>query len=783
MYATVDRLLFRPPDGIREPDRVVRLYNDRWISFLPDRATQRSFTYPDAMEQRSVAGFADVALYNDTRKYTIGRGADAARYDGVLATASFWTVLGARPQLGRLFTAEEDVRGGAAVVVISDGLWRRAYGGARDVLGKTIDFGHGPYEIIGVTERGFTGADLKPVDFWMPLHVAGFPVQGDAWVDSRGWWWLRAIARLAPGVSAEAAEPAASLAYNNSRREFVERGDERPDARIIAASLIAARGPDPAQESIVAKWLAGVSLLVLLIACANVANLLLARTIRQRRETGIRLALGISRGRLIGQMLAEGLLLAALGAVAALAVTYWGGGFVQRTLLPEVEWGPAVTSRVVVFVLVVTALAGVVSALVPALHATRSGVAGALREASGGVTRSASTVRTTLSLVQASLSVILLVGAGLFVRSLQRVEAVDLGFDARNVVVARPQFDATGVSDADRSAYFDRALTRLDAIPGVRAVASAQTLPFFNSMAVLLRAEGVDTLPRPTSGGPYIYPVSTDYFEALGLRIRRGRAFEATDVLGAPRVAIVNESMAKAIWPADDAIDKCLYVRDVPSDPEVCSRIVGIVADPHRQSVREDAQLLYWVPLEQDVIHQPPGSLAIRVSGEMAPVLAAIRRELLALDPRVRFANALPFQEQIDPQLQSWKLGATMFTLFGVLALVVAAIGLFSVLSFDVAQRTREIGLRGALGASRRSIVRIFLGRALALTTGGTVVGLLIALLLSPRIEDLLFDTSPRDALTIALVTATLLLVAVVASGIPAWRAANVDPNLALRAD
>lgn len=783
MYGTVDRLLLRAPDGIADADRVVRLYHERWVSFLATRAMQSSFTYPDLMDLREIPGFAGVALYRPSSQFTVGRGLDARQLGGILASGNYWSVLGVRPQLGRFFTPEEDVRGGTAVAVISDAFWRRAYGASPDVLGATIDIGHGPYEVIGVAPPGFTGADLADVDLWLPLHVAAYALQGDEWERNRQWWWLRGVARYAEGAEPERVTEAASAVFANSRRLVTPPGEDE-QARIIPASLIAARGPTPIPEAQVAGWLAAVSVLVLLIACANVANLLLARTVRQRRETGIRLALGVSRARLVGRTMMEGLLLALLGALGALAVTGWGGRLLQRTLLPDISWGPALTGRVLTFVALVTVIAGVVSALVPAIHAARDRVGDTLRESSGGITRSTSRTRAGLTLVQASLSVVLLVGAGLFVRSLNRVQSLDLGMDPRGVVIVSPVFEGGLPGREERLDYFGRAMARVASIPGVQAVGSAQTLPFGGSMAVALDAQGLDSVPTLTSGGPYVYPVSPGFFDALGLRLLRGRLLGAGDRLGEPQVAVVNQSMANTLWPAQDALDKCLYIREGGARPDACTRIVGIVADVRRQSIEEQAQLLYWVPDAQGITGDGPVNLVVRLGPtDAGPVVRALQDALLGLDSRVRYVSARALQDLIDPQLRSWKLGAAMFSVFGLLALVVAAIGLYSVLSFEVAQRRREIGLRGALGAGRKRIVRLFVARALRVTLAGTVLGALAAYLLAPRVESLLFQTPARDPATFLTVAAALLTVALLASALPAWRATGVAANEALRAD
>ncbi|MGH7574334.1 MAG: ADOP family duplicated permease [Longimicrobiales bacterium] len=781
MYGTMDRLLLRPPDHIRDPGDVRRLWVDRMSLLTKERSFTPEFTYPDYVELRRTASFSAVVAYAD-RTLVVGHGEAAKKVAAQLVTGDYWDALGVRPALGRFFDASEDVRDGAAVAVISYGAWQREYGGDRSVLGRDIDFGRGPYTIIGVTPSGFTGAELSSVDLWVPLHVAAYQLLGDYWAESRGWWWLSVVARLGDGVIAERAAAEATAIYRGSRHEEIEAGYEAPDPRLIPASLIAARGPEPGAEASVARWLAGVSLIVLLIACANVANLLVARSIRGQRETAIRLALGITRQRLIVQLLAEGVLLAVLGAATSLLVTYWGGGFMQRSLLPDVAWGSPLSGGVVSFVLVTAVAAGLFSTLLPAIQASRYEVAGALHATSGGITTSSSRLRGWLSGLQAALSVVLLVGAGLFVRSLHRVENVDLGFDARHLVYMRPTLASGSMPDAERPIFFEQVRERVSRLPDVRGVASAEIVPFRGGIIPSTRPEGMDSMPRSPGGRPYIDKVSPEYFSVMGIDIRRGRAFEDSDRKGAPPVTVISESMARHIWPNDEAIGRCLFIG---RDSTECVRIIGVVEDARRSRVTEPARMIFYVPIAQELAPEVRGTwtLLARTRDDARQLVDAVRRITLETDPRVRFAETQALQDLIDPQLRSWTLGATLFTVFGVLALVVAAVGLYSVLSFDVAQRTREIGLRSALGATPASVVRLFIRRALWLTAAGTVAGVIAAILLAPRIEHLLFETAPRDPTTFAAVALMLTAVAIAAAALPAWRAARVDPNVALRAD
>ena len=775
MFGILDRLFLSPPAHVEEPEEVRRVLVDRFVDFRGERDTGPSLSYPDYADLRDAGARGAVGAFAP-RGLIVGRGADAMPVEATLATASFLVLLGVRPALGRFFTPEEDAIGAPGVVVLGHGLWQRRFGGSPDVLGQTLDFGAGPYTIVGVAPEGFTGVDLRPMDLWLPLHTAQAALNGPDWETSRGWWWLQVVARLAPGVAIEGAEAEATALHRAGRAEEVEAGHYDRDVRIVAAPLQLARGPLAGGDAKVAAWLAGVSLIVLLVACANVANLLLARALRRRRETGVRLALGISRLRLLGQTLTESLLLATLGALAALGVARFGGALVRRVLLPDVAWtDSAVGPRVLAFVALATLAAGLFSGLLPAWQAGRQRVAATLGASSRTATE-ASHARRFLTLAQAALSVVLLVGAGLFVRSLDRVHELDMGFEARELLLVRP----IGVADAEeKKAVFQRLEHHLAGAPGVRATALTVGLPFWSSWAVDLRVPGLDSIPTPKEGGPYIITGGAHYFETMGLSIVRGRGFtSADDAQSAAPVVVVNAAMAHGIWPGEEAVGKCMVIG---GEGEPCYPVIGVVENARRDAIVENENWLYYIPQGQS--DRAPEALLVRVEGDPGAAAERVRRSVLAAEGGLRYADVRPLQELLAPQARSWELGATLFTLFGLLALAVAGIGLYSVLAFDVAQRTRELGIRTALGASREGLLALVMGQGLRVTLAGLALGGVAAWLLAPLVQDLLFETTARDPTVFAGVGVVLLLVAALASGVPALRATRVDPREALRAE
>ena len=775
MYATVERLLLKPPPHIEDPDNVRRLVVHRTTG-LGTTMHAATITFPDYLDFVRTSGFAHVAAQS-SRDVTVGSGEAAERVRGIFVTANYWPLLGVKPTLGRFFTPEEDRFGGSHVAVISHRRWLDQYGGRDDVLGSTLDFGYGPYTIIGVAPKGFTGVDLRPVDFFAPFMTAGESMEGTDWIDERGWYWLQAIARVAPGVSVTAAEAEATAHHRAGR---ADSGSYDRNAEVVAAPLLLAQGPNAPSEVAVARWLLGVAVVVLLIACLNVANLLLARMIRQRREISIRLALGISRARLVAQIVAEGLALALAGGAAALVLAHWGGTYVQRTLLPDVDWGGTISSTVVAVVIGLSVVAGSLSALVPAWQASRRQVLDDLRAAGGGITRSTARVRATLSVVQAALSVVLLIGAGLFVRSLDSVKNGDFGLDPWRVAYVTPGFHEGSIEPAERQTYTERALERVSRVGGVEAATMIAGIPFWTAFGYDLSVPGLDSIPRTSTGGPYGNVISRDYFRVLDVEVVRGRAFDDRDTRTSTPAVVLSESFAKALWPDADPIGRCIRI---DGEDAVCAEVVGVVEDASRGSLIEEVTYQYYMLFAQQLVARRPEGLLLRIDGDMAPVLATVQNELLALDDRVRFVRSMPLEEMLAPEMRKWRLGAALFSLFGLLALVVAAIGLYSVLAFDVAQRVREIGLRSALGATRSTIVRLVVSRAFGITAAGVALGVAVALVFAPRLDDMLYGIEARDPLTFAGVAVVLGLISLAASGLPALRAARVDPNVALRAD
>jgi predicted permease len=777
MFGIIDRLLLSAPAQVKEPEQVRRVYVRLHERRTGELVHQRAMPYLDYQDWEPARSFASVAAYW-SHDITLGHGVDAFRLNGGLASASFFPTLGLEPALGRFFDESEDQEGAANVAVLSYGLWQSKFAGDPSVLGQTLDIGRGSFTVIGVAPQGFRGVDLDQVDVWAPLHAYSNERETDRWKRSRGYYWIKVVARLRPGVSVASAEAEATQLHRNGRRELIDRGYYDEGATVELAPLVEARGPNASRESKVSVLLAGVSLIVLLIACANVANLLLARGLRRRKEIAIRLALGISRRRLAGQLLTESLVLAALGGVAALLAASWGADFIRHVLLPDVAWTDSpLSARVLAFTALAALVTGTLSGIVPALQASRPDLTRDLKDsARAGMVRRSRT-RVALLVVQGALSVVLLVGANLFVRSLQRIEGLDLGLDSQAVIYAQLELEPRERTTEEVSRIYQRSLQRLRALPVVEHASTSGGMPFWGGSIEDVFVPGLDSVPAPPPG-PHIEPVTPGYFATLGIAMLRGRDFNDSDAAGAEPVAIVNESMARGLW-GDDPLGQCFSIalRDAP-----CTRVVGVVADSHRMQVLETQKWVYYLPAAQ-YPDEYPSAILLQGRGDPGMLIPVVQRELLAGDPNIKYAVVRPLQDMIDPQLRSYRLGAYLFSLFGCLALVVAALGLYSVLAFNVAQRTHEIGVRTALGATRGRIVSQVLKESLTLAAIGIVLGLVIAVAAGGAVAPLLYEISPRDPAVLITVTVTLLLTAAAAGLVPASRAARIDPNAALRVE
>ncbi len=798
MFGIVDRLLLRAPSGIVAPDRVYRVMVSRWFDGL--RPASPSMSYPAFTDFRDRSrSFTEVAAWDDP-VLTLGSGTGAVRVRTVIATGRYFTLLGVRPFRGRFFGEEDDrLPNGEAVVVLGHGFWRSHFGGDAAVVGTTVQLAGRPFEIIGVAPRGFTGSERRPVDLWIPFSAGAPPMflqmgfvgfNQVNWTTDRGWQFLQTIVRLKDEVSAAAASADARQAWTLGHAEIRGEGDRRAVASLDPITNLADTGAK--RDARVSVWLLGVTGVVLLIACANVANLVLARGLARRGELAIRQALGVRRGRLVRLLLSESLLLAAMGAVLGLVVARWGGRLVRAVLLPGVSWEESpMDHRVLMVTAAATMLTALVAGLMPLLHASRIDLAAALHGGSRVTPSHSRRLRAALVLAQSGLCTLLLVGAGLFVRSLRNTQALDLGIEPDRMIRVLIDVSGTGIGalgpsgrpDAAAATRFHReAAARLRRLPGVQAAGVSIGGPFMSNYAERVRVPGQDSTPRLPGGGPYYFQVSAGGLEAWGVSLRRGRLFTAADDQphAAPTV-IVTERMARLLWPGRDPIGECLIVGR--GDAAGCREVIGIVADLHRQGLDEQAFLLFFTPLALADSTKMAEVVDVRVRGDPEAMVEPIRRELFALRQDLAYASVQPMADRLAPLARSWRLGATMFTVFGGLSLVIAAIGLYGVLSYAVTQRAAELGIRAALGATPVALLGLVWRGGVFAAGTGIGLGLAAALVAGRWMAPLLFRTSPRDPLVFLTAAATVLVIAQVASLAPGLRATRADPLAALRSE
>jgi predicted permease len=774
MYGVVDRLLLRGPEHVVDPGSLRRIYTQVRSKASGEFTTSTLGYVAYTILRDNARSVAQAAAYN-LNQGRVGRGVNGVDAQVGSATADFFTLLGTRPALGRFFTAAEDSPPeGQRVVVLDHGYWEREFGGDPSAIGQKIVVNDEAFTVIGVAAPNFTGAELRPVDLWIPMSASFHPTKN--WSTTWNAQWLNVLVRLKPGFTQQQVDEDLTLAF---RAGYGGKEQAWQSASITGRNIGFTRSGKERPEAAIARWLTAVALLVLLIAAANVANLMLVRAWGRRYEITVRLALGVSRSRLARLLVLEGIAYAALGGAASIAVAYAGGEAMHRLLLSNISWGgPTVSSRVLVVAIALTVVVGTLISLAPIVQTLGTDVASTLRSGASASTARASRTRQSLLIVQTAFSMTLLIGAGLFIRSLANVRGLDLGVEPDKVLVVAVDFSTAGESSEEKSrsaAVWRDLRERIVNGPGVTHAALAIGSPFGNGFGVDVKVPGRDTLPTAPGGGPYISAVGADYFSTTGTALVRGREFTASDGAQSPRVAIVNETMAALLWPGDQPLGKCIMV-----DGGDCSTIVGVVRNARRYGIQEPASMQYYIPFGQEKSFGGT-VLLVRPAGRARAFAGALRRAVAAAVPNANYIKITSMQDRVDPQIRPWRLGATMFGLFGAVALGIAAVGLYSGIAFATTQRTHEFGVRLAVGADGGRLMRGVLAGGLRTTGFGLLVGALVSLAAGTRVAPLLFGVSAHDPIVFGAVGITLLIVSVFASLIPAWKAARTDPLIVLR--
>ncbi|MGH9350031.1 MAG: ABC transporter permease [Vicinamibacterales bacterium] len=770
IFTWVKSVLLNPLPAVPEPGRLLVL--------APSArdGSERSLSYPNFRDIRDRARTFDLIGQDDTL-LSISDGTRADRAFGMLVSGNYFDVVGVKPILGRTFLPSEDTTpSGAPVLVLSHAFWQRRFAGASAVVGQTLKANNRPYTVIGVMPEGFLGTALGlAADAWVPMmQQPELQAIGNR-LELRGHSWMQAMARLRPGASV-----ARARAELETIRASLEQEHPTNDGwRLALVPTTESPWGAPSELAPVLLVLAGVAGVLLLIACANVANLMLSKAANRRREIAVRLSLGATRLRIVRQLLAESVLLAALGGAAGMAVAYWSAGLLMLFVPPidaPIDLGLRVDGRVLLFTFAVAVTTGVLFGLAPALHASNPHVTPVLREESGRASQGAarSRLRNALVVAQVALCLILLVGAGLFLQSLRRAQRLDPGFDADNVVLAAFDLFPAGYDRARGVAFQQRVVEQVRALPGVEHASLAARVPlaFSGRSSTGVNIEGYE--PRKDEEVVVSYnEVTAGYFETMQIPVVRGRSFGERDTAAAPPVLVINETMARRYWGTQDPVGR--YVRIGKDRTEV----VGVVKDGKYRSFMERPTPYMYFPLPQS--YRSASMLHVRTSGTTDAMFSAIRVALRELDPDLPLFQAMTMRQSLEQAVFAQRIGATLLSIFGALALTLAAVGLYSVMSYAVTQRTHEMGIRLALGASPLELRKMVVRSGMGVAAIGLAIGAAGAAGVSQLLTSLLNGVSPTDPLTFGAVIAILALVAFAAAFIPARRASSVDPIVALR--
>jgi putative ABC transport system permease protein len=776
IFSLVNAVLLRPLP-VADATRLASIFTTDQRN--PGNLPLSDLNYRDLRDQNQV--FSGMAAFTFAQ-LNYSTGSESEQIPAQVVTANYFSLLGADPALGRGFNEDEGTRM-VPVAVVSHGFWERRLGRDPAAVGRTLTLNRTPFTIVGVAPKGFSGTLLggNP-DVWVPTAMHAIVQPNFDWYDTRRGLFLFPVGRLKPGVTIEQANANLKTIFSQLEREYPTDNKGR-SAGVV--SLLDARlnpngdgGGGIVQISAIMMTVVGI---VLLIACANIANLLLARATKRRREIAVRLALGASRARLMRQLLTESVILAIVGAAAGVLFAYWTLDALSAADVPlpiPIEDAPVIDPRVLGFTGLIALATGLLFGIAPAIQASRPDVVPVLKNESvpsGG--RARFSMRQALVVAQVALSLLSLVTAGLFVRSLRTMQAIDPGFETRGVLVMTVNLGREGYTPERGQLFYEQVVERVAGLAGVQHAAIAQNAPLAGGFLRSIFPEGQDTtqqervLVQVNSVGP-------GYFDTIGIPLVKGRDFTRDDQDGAPPVVVINERMAQRFWPGQDAIGK----RFKFFGAQQFATVIGVARNAKYNAVGEDAIPFIYQPIRQN--YAPAAAIHVRTAGDAAGLAAAVRRTVQEIDPTLSVFNIRTLEEQVANSLQPARFNVILLTTFGALALLLASIGLYGVANYSVTQRTREIGVRMALGARPSSVLRLVLGHGLILVAIGLVAGLTAAWFLAALIPaDLLGPVKPHDPVTFIATSLILGTVAMLATYIPARRATRIDPLLALRTE
>jgi predicted permease len=776
IFSVVNGALLRPLP-VKEPEHLVGLYRK-----IPQDPNYNRFSYPNYVDVRDRNRvFEGLAAYYFA-PFNLSGASQTERVFGKVVSGNYFSVLGVEMALGRGFLPEEDrVPNANPVAVIGHGLWQRRFGGDSTLVGRTITINGYGFTVIGVAPPQFQGAELGMVpDVFVPAMMQSRAMPGRDWLADRGIGWLRVVGRLKPDVNATQAQAEMHTLANQIRNEHPKVNES------FGIAVIADFGIHPQLRDTARRFLLivlAVVGLVLLIACANVANLLLARAAERQQEIGLRLALGAGRGRLIRQLLTESLLLALLGGAVGLMITSWviGGlsfAIKQANLLPspvefQLDW------RVLTYTMVLAVMTGVIFGLAPAISAARTDLMKIIKGAAAGQVSSRARLRSIFVCTQVTLSLVLLIAAGLFIRSLQQAQRIDVGFETEHQLLMSFDLGLQGYSRERGKAFLQQLEQRVAGLPGVQSVTFASILPV-GLGSDQDRGIVIDGYQPPSGLESVVINfniIGSNYFQTMGIPLAQGRDFGAQDNDKSPPVAIINEAAARRFWPNQTAVGKRL--RYGSNSPEV--EVIGVARDSKYITLGEGSTPYLYSPMSQ--IYLSSAVMQVRAAGDPWTLVGAAQREVQALDKDLPLYGVKTMSQHLQGALLAPRLAATLLGVFGGVAMLLATVGVYGVVAFAVSQRTREIGIRMALGASQRDVARLVLRRGMAPVWIGMLIGAGSALAVTRLLASFLYGVSVTDPATFAAVALLFGIVSLVAAYIPARRATKVDPMIALRCE
>ena len=774
VFSWVEGILFRPYPAVAHQERLLAL-----AGTVRGETGPEELSWPDFLDLQRNCALCDTLFVSKITRSTLSIGDHAEVTTGSIVSANYFDAIGVRPILGRGFEPAEDVGSNAhPVVVISYDLWKKRFAGDPQIVGKMQRLNNVPHTIIGVAPERFYGTFVGwAMNFWVPASMEENFESGGYKLEDRSARWIEGYLRLKPGVTRAQAQDEISAIATRLEADYpaTNRGRNIKLWALWQTPFNNAGTMLPTLEIMVA-----VVAFVLLIACANVGNLLLVRSFARRHEMTVRMAIGATAGRLLEQLLTEGLLLAALGTAGGLVVAYWCRHALALLFPPrsaitmylpgEIDWHVMLLSAGICLI------ATLVLGMVPAFQSRNINLAGALKSESAGVTatRKKAWMRSALVVVQVCLSFILLAGAVLLLESLQKIRTTSPGFSTTKVVATSVSLVAAGY-DAPRASIFqDNLIDRVRTLPGVESAAYARLTPLGYG-AYSETPIAVDGYQPPLEEQPTVEynQVGPAYFATLGIPLIAGRDFTRADDGNAPLVAIVNRTMQKRYWADQEPISRRLQVKGK------WARVIGVVADSKYGSMREDPKPFFYVPLLQDFTRGPV--LNIRTTESLPNISAALLREVHALDANLALYEMITLQEQVDRSTSPQLVAVTLVSILAGLALLLSAVGLYGVMSYAVAQSMRELALRMALGAAPADLLRLVISRGLKLTAGGVVLGSIAGLVLTRLLGTLLYNVSPRDPRAFGAALAVMLATTVAACLFPGWRATRTDPARVLR--